>query len=86
MNEREQLSAIVQRMEVKLAQGHQDDWARLLHRARTLSAFDCSAAKGEILHYFGGAGSISDLDLNAEFTELRTELYSLCYGSRHTTH
>jgi hypothetical protein len=85
MNEREQLSAIVQRMEVKLAQGRQEDWARLLHRARTLSAFDCSAAKGEILHYFGGAGSISDLQLDEEFSDLRTQLYTLCYGKR-TTH
>jgi hypothetical protein len=85
MNEREQLSAIVQRMETKLAQGHQDDWARLLHRARTLSAFDCSAAKGEILHYFGGAGSISDLKIDEEFSDLRTQLYTLCYGKR-TTH
>jgi hypothetical protein len=82
MNEKEQLSAIVQRMEVKLAQGHQDDWARLLHRARTLSAFDCSAAKGEILHYFGGAGSISDLKIDEEFSDLRTQLYTLCYGKR----
>jgi len=85
MNEKEQLSAIVQRMEVKLAQRHQDEWARLLHRARTLSAFDCSAAKGEILHYFGGAGSISDLKIDEEFSDLRTQLYSLCYGKR-TTH
>ncbi|MTW12967.1 hypothetical protein GM658_20375 [Pseudoduganella eburnea] len=82
MNEKEQLSAIVQRMEVKLAQGHQDDWVRLLHRARTLSAFDCSAAKGEILHYFGGAGSISDLKIDEEFSDLRTQLYTLCYGKR----
>jgi hypothetical protein len=82
MNEREQLSAIVQRMEVKLAQGRQEDWARLLQRARTLSTYDCSAAKGEILHYFGGAGSISDIQLDAEFSDLRTQLYSLCYGKR----
>ena len=59
--------------------------ARLLHRARTLSAFDCSAAKGEILHYFGGAGSISDLKIDEEFSDLRTQLYTLCYGKR-TTH
>jgi len=85
MNEREQLSAIVQRMETKLVEGHQDDWARLLHRARTLSAFDCSAAKGEILHYFGGAGSISDLQLDDEFSDLRSQLYHLCYG-RPTRH
>jgi hypothetical protein len=83
MNEREQLSAIVQRMEVLLAQEQQVEWAKLLHRARTLSAFDCSAAKGEILHYFGGAGSISDLKLDHEFSVLRSELYSLCYGSQH---
>jgi hypothetical protein len=85
MNEREQLTAIVQRMEVKLAQGRQEDWARLLQRALTLNAFDCSAAKGEILHYFGGAGSISDLQLDEEFSDLRSQLYSLCYGKR-TTH
>jgi hypothetical protein len=81
MNEKEQLSNIVQRMETLLENNSQTDWARLLGRARALSVMDCSAAKGEILHYFGGAGSISDLKLNPEFTSLRTELYSLCYGA-----
>jgi hypothetical protein len=83
MNEKEQLSNIVQRMETLLEHNSQADWARLLGRARALSVMDCSAAKGEILHYFGGAGSISDLKLNPEFASLRTELYSLCYGAPH---
>jgi len=81
MNEKEQLSDIVQRMEVLLEDNSQTDWARLLGRARALSVMDCSAAKGEILHYFGGAGSMSDLKLTPEFASLRTELYSLCYGA-----
>jgi len=81
MNEKEQLSTIVQRMETLLENNSQADWARLLGRARALSAMDCSAAKGEILHYFGGAGSMSDLKICPEFTSLRTELYSLCYGA-----
>ena len=85
MNEKEQLSTIVQRMETLLENNSQADWARLLGRARALSAMDCSAAKGEILHYFGGAGSISDLQLDEEFSDLRTQLYTLCYGKR-TTH
>jgi hypothetical protein len=68
-------------METLLENNRQADWARLLGRARALSIMDCSAAKGEILHYFGGAGSISDLKLNPEFSALRTELYSLCYGA-----
>jgi len=81
MNDKEQLSSIMQRMETLLADNRQDDWARLLGRARALSVMDCSAAKGEVLHYFGGAGSMSDLKINPEFTSLRTELYSLCYGA-----
>jgi hypothetical protein len=81
MNDKEQLSSIMQRMEVLLTDNRQDDWARLLGRARALSVMDCSAAKGEVLHYFGGAGSMSDLKINPEFTSLRTELYSLCYGA-----
>ena len=81
MNEKEQLSNLVQRMETLLENHRHADWARLLGRARALSAMDCSAAKGEILHYFGGAGSIGDLTINPEFTSLRTELYSLCYGA-----
>ncbi|MGO4381288.1 DUF6966 domain-containing protein [Pseudoduganella sp. RAF53_2] len=82
MNEKEQLSSIVQRMEDLLENNRQTDWARLLGRARALSVMDCSAAKGEILHYFGGAGSMSDLKINPEFTALRTELYDLCYGEQ----
>src|ERR1043166_417621 len=57
MNEKEQLSNIMQRMETLLQDNRQAEWARLLGRARALSVMDCSAAKGEVLHYFGGAGS-----------------------------
>jgi hypothetical protein len=81
MNEKEQLSQIMQRMETLLENNRQADWARLLGRARALSVMDCSAAKGEVLHYFGGAGSMSDLKIDPEFNALRTELYGLCYGT-----
>jgi hypothetical protein len=81
MNEKEQLSNIMQRMETLLQDNRQAEWARLLGRARALSVMDCSAAKGEVLHYFGGAGSMSDLKIDPEFNALRTELYTLCYGA-----
>ncbi|WP_395404163.1 DUF6966 domain-containing protein [Pseudoduganella sp. UC29_106] len=81
MNDKEQLSNIMQRMETLLEDNRQADWARLLGRARALSVMDCSAAKGEVLHYFGGAGSMSDLKIDPEFSALRTELYTLCYGA-----